>query len=174
MSGNILEIYKYGSAVLRETAINITEMTDELRQLIEDMYTTMYDDDGIGLAANQIGRAIHLCVIGDMLDATMRKQFCVINGEILDGSGSDTLEEGCLSIPGIHEEVTRYDAITLRYQDEHLIEHTETFSGTYARVIQHELDHLHGILFIDHISPVKRSLLKKKLAAIAETQKHHR
>jgi peptide deformylase len=174
MSGNILEIYKYGSSVLRKPTEIIGDVTPEIRQLVEDMYVTMYDDDGAGLSANQVGVSLNLCVIGKDLGEEPRAHFPMLNVEILEQEGKETEQEGCLSIPGIREPVSRATKIKVRYQDLELNTLEEEFTGFYARVIQHELDHLKGVLFIDRISPVRRSLLKRRLSAIAETQKHHR
>ncbi len=170
----LLEIYQYGSTILRETMPDVTEVDDDLRQLIQDMFHTMYESDGIGLSANQVGARVHLAVIGASLDEDSGlDDFVVINGSILENSGSATAEEGCLSFPGIHEDITRADWIRLRYQDENLAVHEQEFTGLLARVVQHELDHLNGVYFIDRINPLRRKLLKKQLKEIALTQKHH-
>ena len=169
-----LEIFKYGSSILRETMPLVEEMTDDIRELISNMYHTMYEEEGIGLSANQVGMSHHLCVIGASLhEECGLDDFVIINGKVLDSSGSSSEEEGCLSFPGIHEAVARSENIVLRYQDENLKEHKRDFDGFIARVIQHELDHLNGVYFIDRISSLSRKLLKKQLKTISETQKHH-
>ncbi|MCK5519813.1 MAG: peptide deformylase [Candidatus Marinimicrobia bacterium] len=170
-----LEIYKYGSSILRETMRPVEEMSADLLSFIENMFHTMYEEEGIGLSANQVGSHLHVCVIGaSLLEELDLDDFVIINGEILDSSGSCTAEEGCLSFPDIHEEVTRPDRINLRYQDENLEVYEKEFEGYIARVIQHELDHLNGVYFIDRISALRRKLLKKQLTQISETQKHHK
>jgi peptide deformylase len=153
----ILPIYAYGSPVLRKKAVDITPDYPDLKNLIANMYTTMYESDGIGLAAPQVGLSIRLFVIdGSHIDGIKPEGFkqTFINAQIL---------EGCLSIPRIHENVSRKPVVKVRYMDEDFVEHTKTFDGMAARIIQHEYDHIEGILFIDHISPLKRNLLKGKL-----------
>lgn len=172
--GKTLEIYKYGSSILRKTMAPVTEMTEDIRQLISEMWTTMYEEDGIGLSANQVGTNLHLCVIGASLDEDSdMADFVLINAKVIASEGSCTEEEGCLSFPGIREDITRPEKILLRYQDEDLVEYEKEFEGLIARVIQHELDHLNGVYFIDRISPIRRKLLKKQLKAISDTQTHH-
>lgn len=131
------------------------------------MYTTMYESDGIGLAAPQVGLSIRLFVIdGSNIDGIKPEGFkqTFINAQILEETGEEwKYEEGCLSIPRIHENVSRKPVVKVRYMDEDFVEHTKTFDGMAARIIQHEYDHIEGILFIDHISPLKRNLLKGKL-----------
>ena len=170
----ILPIYTYGSAVLRKQAEPIAADYPELNTLITNMYDTMYKAEGVGLAAPQVGLAIRLLVI-DLVafkeDDPELGAFKVvmINPTILERSEEEvTLEEGCLSIPGVHENVSRSEHIKIKYQDASFNEYTEEFNGYKARVIQHEYDHLDGILFVDYCSPLKKRLLKGKLSDISK------
>ena len=168
----ILPIYGYGQPVLRKKAVPITKEYPGLAQLIEDMYETMYSAKGVGLAAPQIGRDIRLFVIDTIqLDkknetATgVKKVF--INAEIVDESGEPWLyEEGCLSIPDIHVEIERDPVIVIKYLDEEWNERIEHFEKINARVIQHEHDHIEGVLFIDRMKPLRRRLINGKLEKI--------
>ncbi len=168
----ILPIYAYGQPVLRKKSIDIQQDYPDLPRLIEDMFETMYSAKGVGLAAPQIGRDIRLFVIDtiqlDKKNATstgIKKVF--INVERLDESGEPwKYEEGCLSIPDIHAEIERQPAIMIRYQDDEWNVRTETFEGVNARVIQHEYDHIEGILFIDRMKPLKRRIINRKLEKI--------
>ena len=171
----ILPIIGYGATVLKIKAKEISVDYPELNKLISDMYETMYDASGVGLAAPQIGKSIRLFVIDtspfDNDDFEKNSGFEVksvkktfINPVIIDESGENgSFEEGCLSIPNIREHINRKSDITIRYQDENFTDHQETFSGILARVIQHEYDHLEGTLFTDKISPFKKKLIKGKL-----------
>jgi len=170
----ILPIYTYGSAVLRKQAEPIAADYPELNTLITNMYDTMYKAEGVGLAAPQVGLAIRLLVI-DLVafkeDNPELGAFKVvmINPTILERSEEEvTLEEGCLSIPGVHENVSRAEHIKIKYQDANFNEYTEEFSGYKARVIQHEYDHLEGHLFTDRVSPIRRQLLKSRLTSIVK------
>ncbi len=168
----ILPVTVYGNPILRKKAVNIDADYKDLNKLIEDMWETMYHTDGVGLAAPQINRSIRLFVI----DATpfaeddpsvegFKKVF--INAQITDyGDEEIGFNEGCLSVPNLNEDVYRPTSITITYQDENFETFTETFEGLRARVIQHEYDHIEGKLFIDRISPIRRRLIKGKLAAI--------
>ena len=171
----ILPIIGYGATVLKIKAKEISVDYPELNKLISDMYETMYDASGVGLAAPQIGKSIRLFVIDtspfDNDDFEKNSGFEVksvkktfINPVMVDESGENgSFEEGCLSIPNIREHINRKSDITIRYQDENFTDHQETFSGIIARVIQHEYDHLEGTLFTDKISPFKKKLIKGKL-----------
>ncbi len=168
----ILPVFLYGQAVLRKVAQDITAEYPELDKLIDNMFDTMYKSDGIGLAAPQIGLDKRIIVI----DATpMAETFpectdmklVLINAHIDEISGEDeSHEEGCLSLPNIHESVTRKNRVTITYVDQQFVQQTRTFEGFAARVIQHEYDHLEGKVFIDHISPIRKQLIKSKLTAI--------
>ncbi|MDD3108256.1 MAG: peptide deformylase [Alistipes sp.] len=170
----ILPIYIYGSAVLRKHSENITADYPDLDRFIADLWETMYDADGVGLAAPQVGRNVRIFVVDatagaeeDPRLADFRKTF--INAEIYERTGEMTpFTEGCLSLPKINEQVMRPSTIRIRYCDEHFVEHDDLFDGFAARVIQHEYDHLEAQLFIDHLSPLRRTLLKGKLAAMVK------
>lgn len=171
----ILPIYIYGQPVLRKVAEDITPDYPELKQLIGNMWETLADSEGIGLAAPQIGRTIRLVVIDlDVISDDLpeykgfRKVF--INPHIieLDDTNTDSSEEGCLSLPAIHEKVVRPTRIHVRWQDEDFQEHDEWIEGYLARVMQHEFDHLDGHMFIDRISPLRRQLIKSKLKALTQ------
>ena len=170
----ILPIYVYGQPVLRKVAEDITPDYPNLKELIENMFETMVHADGVGLAAPQIGLPIRVVTITlDPLSVGILKRIVVmdvdgtphllINPEILETSGSQTGAEGCLSLPGIHETVKRGDKIRVKYMDENFVEHEEEVEGYLARVMQHEFDHLDGKMFIDHISPLRKQMIKGKL-----------
>jgi len=171
----VLPIIGYGAIVLKTKAKEIPANYSELNKLISDMYETMYDASGVGLAAPQIGKSIRLFVIDtspfDTDDFEQNSGFEVksvkktfINPVMIDESGENaSFEEGCLSIPNIREHINRKSDITIKYQDENFTHQQETFSGILARVIQHEYDHLEGTLFTDKISPFKKKLIKGKL-----------
>lgn len=168
-----LPIYIFGQPVLRQVAADIDESYPELDQLKADMRETLAASDGIGLAAPQIGRSIRLVFIDldpisdDLPEYKNFNQF-YINARILeyDDSKTESLEEGCLSLPGIHERVTRPTRIHVSYLDEQFQPHDEWVSGYLARVMQHEFDHLDGHMFVDKISPLRRQLVQRKLRDI--------
>ena len=169
----ILPIYIYGQPVLRKVAEDITPDYPELKQLISDMWETLFQSEGIGLAAPQIGRDIRLVVIDlDPLSEDMpeykdfRKVY--INAHIVeyDETKTDVSEEGCLSLPAIHEKVTRPTRIRVQWMDENFEAHDEWVEGYLARVMQHEFDHLDAKMFIDRISPLRRQLIKGKLKSL--------
>ena len=169
----ILPIYIYGQPVLRKVAEDITPDYPELKQLIANMFETLDSSNGIGLAAPQIGLAIRVVVIDlDVLSEDLpeykgfRKTF--INAHILerDESNEDQSDEGCLSIPGINERVTRPTRIHVKYMDEDFQEHDEWVDGYLARVMQHEFDHLEGTMFVDRISPLRKNMIAGKLKNI--------
>jgi len=169
----VLPIYIYGQPVLRKVAEDITPDYPELQQLISDMWETLAESEGIGLAAPQIGRAIRLSVIDlNVLSDDMPeyKDFrrVYINPHIVerDDTKTDSSEEGCLSLPAIHEKVVRPTRIHVQWQDEQFQQHDEWVEGYLARVMQHEFDHLDGHLFIDRISPLRRQLIKSKLKSL--------
>ena len=176
----ILPIIAYGDPVLKRKALPISESYEGLEQLIESMWETMYHAHGVGLAAPQIGKSIRLFVIDgspfeDDEDATPSDQLVLktfkkvfINAEMITEEGDDfSFTEGCLSIPDVREDVTRPSAIRLRYLDENFKEHVEEYSGLAARIIQHEYDHIEGILFTDKLSPLKKRLIKGRLDKIS-------
>lgn len=168
----IYPIVAYGDPVLRKKAALIDNTFEDLPGFIENMYETMYASHGVGLAAPQIGKSVNLFVIDtsnfeDEKYPDLKKVF--INAEILEESGEKwEFEEGCLSIPHIRENVKRHGTIRIRYMDEQFKEHTETFDGIAARVIQHEYDHIQGVLFIDRLSELKKRLLKNKLTNVSK------
>ncbi len=174
----VYPVQVYGMPVLRKMGREIDEDYEGLEQLIRDMYETMYQADGVGLAAQQIGKPIRLIVIDgsrttDQEEENELKDFkkVLINAHILEESGEDwEFNEGCLSIPTVREDVKRKPEILLSYQDENFVTHEERFNGIKARVIQHEMDHINGVLFTDRISPLRRKLLSKKLKAISRGQ----
>lgn len=167
----ILPIYAYGDPVLRKECEEITPDYPNLKELVANMYETMYASNGVGLAAPQIGLPIRLFVVDaasfledEEGDGPKEFKRTFINPYIIEEDGKKwDFEEGCLSIPQIREKVSRHPKIRLEYQDEDFNWHEEEFDGMIARIIQHEHDHIDGILFIDHINPLKRRLLKGKL-----------
>ncbi|MFC2152503.1 peptide deformylase [Bacteroidota bacterium] len=170
----IYPIVVYGSPVLRKVAKEIDEDYPLLDDFIRDMWETMYQSDGLGLAAPQVGKSIRLFVIdGSPLeeDEPQLKEFkkVFINAKITEKLGDDiTINEGCLSIPLLREDVVRPSKIRMEYYDENFNFHDEWFEGMAARVIQHEYDHTEGILFTDKVAPIKKRLLKGKLLAITK------
>ena len=174
----ILPIYTLGQPVLRKVAEEITPEYPNLKELIENMYETMEKADGVGLAAPQVGLPIRMFVIDlDCLSDEMPeyKDFRItfINPEILEvGGEEESYEEGCLSLPGIHETVKRMNKVHMRYQDADFVEHDEWIDGFQARVVQHEYDHLDGKVFIDHISTLRRQLIKGKVNALLKGKAH--
>lgn len=170
----ILPIHAYGDPVLRQEAEEIDATYPDLKELIDNMFETMYASHGVGLAAPQIGLPIRLFVIDGRPFAEDDPQLndfkrIFINAYILEEDGSEwEFEEGCLSIPGIHEKVRRQESITIEYMDEHFELKEETFNGLAARIIQHEHDHTDGILFTDKINPLRRRLIARKLTDISK------
>lgn len=182
----IYPIVVYGDPVLRKKCVDIDKDFEGLPQLIKDMYETMYDASGVGLAAPQIGKAIRLFVIDaspfaeiedgeepEFTEAEMKQmngfKKTFINAQILEETGEDwKFNEGCLSIPKIREDVIRKPTLTIEYYDENFKKHKETYDGVIARVIQHEYDHIEGVLFTDKISAFKRKLISGKLADISK------
>ncbi len=169
----IRPIVAYGSPVLRETAVAITPEAEDLDQLITDMWETMYHANGGGLAAPQIGLSIRLIVIDASFMADEEPELksfkkTLINPRILwRNSDYALINEGCLSLPSVWEDINRPNEIRIHYTDENWVEHEEEYAGFAARVIQHEYDHLEGILFIDHLSILSKRLLSGKLKAIS-------
>lgn len=180
----VLPIVAYGTPVLSKKAAEISKDYPELKSLIRDMFDTMDTSNGVGLAAPQIGLSIRLFVADaspfaedeDITDPAEQKYLkgfrkVFINPEIIDFSEEEwTFEEGCLSIPTVREDVVRPARITMRYLDEKFVSHQEEFHGLPARIIQHEYDHIEGILFVDHLNGLKKKFLKKKLAEISVGQ----
>ncbi|HMK25071.1 MAG TPA: peptide deformylase [Chitinophagaceae bacterium] len=179
----ILPIVAYGHPVLRKVAKEIAPDYPQLDKLIEDMWETMYASNGVGLAAPQVNKDIRLFIMDseqifrNMEDEEEKKEYndapgikqVFINAYLAELDGEEwPYNEGCLSIPKIREDVYRQETVTLRFQDENFITHTKNFTGLTARIILHEYDHIEGKLFIDHISPLKRKLMKGKLNDISK------
>lgn len=173
----VLPIIAYGHPVLRKKGKDIKEDYEGLKELISNMWETMYEANGVGLAAPQIGKSLRLFVIdaspfaedegedpkvtADLKD--FKKVF--INPQIINEEGEEwSMEEGCLSIPEIREKVSRKSDLHLKWYDENFVEHEQTFSGYAARVIQHEYDHIEGVLFTDKINPLRKNFLRNKLS----------
>ena len=178
----ILPIVAYGSPILRVVCKDIDQNYPDLQKLIDDMWETMYASNGVGIAAPQVNRDIRLFVIdstqvfagqddedkGKYPDEPGTKQV-FINAHVKELDGDEWMyNEGCLSIPKIREDIAREELITLEYLDENFQPHIKTFSGITGRIIQHEYDHIDGKLFIDHMKPLKRKLLKGKLDDISK------
>ncbi len=172
----ILPIVAYGATVLRKVCEPINADYPNIKTLIEDMWETMYESNGVGLAAPQINKNIRLFVVdsaqifanAEPEDETYPDapgvKMTFINAQIVELSGKEWIyNEGCLSIPKIREDVSRHENVTMTFMDENFVEHTQTFTGMTARVILHEYDHIEGKLFIDYIKPLKRKMLQGKL-----------
>lgn len=164
----VLPIRKYGDDVLRLPAQQVTEIDSSLQKLIDDMIETMYAAPGVGLAANQVGVSKRLMVID--LSVGKRPDEChvFINPEIVEAEGEITEEEGCLSIPDFVEIVTRPERVKLRYLDRHGDKHEMWGEGLMARAMCHEIDHLNGTLFVDHLRGFKKDRILKKIAKLAK------
>lgn len=157
----------YGDPVLREKALEVAGVDDSLRVLIEDMRDTMKAYSGVGLAANQVGVQQRVLVVDVPLDDERRAQLAIVNPVIVSRSGSESGEEGCLSIPGIYDDVTRALRVKVRGLDERGAPLEFEAEGYLARAIQHEVDHLDGVLFVDRLSLLKRQFLRRALDALA-------
>lgn len=182
----VLPIVVYGDPVLRKVCEDITPDYEGLDQLIKDMFETMYAANGVGLAAPQVNRAIRLFIVDatpfaeveedeeseftkEELEEMKDFKKIFINARILEEEGEEwKFSEGCLSIPKIREDVLRKPNIKIEYLDENFKKHTETYDGVIARVIQHEYDHIEGVLFTDKVSPLKRRLISGKLSDISK------
>ncbi len=170
----ILTINAYGHPTLRKVAQDIDSNYPNLEQLINDMFETMYHSKGVGLAAPQVNHSIRLMVIDTIpfkkeYPEAMDMKMIMINPYIVEETGNEWLyNEGCLSVPNIHEDVLRKSKLKIEYLDENFNEHELEFEGINARVIQHEYDHLEGKLFVDRLTPLKKMLLKRKLTDISK------
>lgn len=170
----ILPILAFGTPVLKQKAKNIDKDYEGLSELIDNMFQTMHKASGVGLAAPQIGKSIRLFIVDaspfEEDDPELKNfQQVFVNPEILEEEGKEWIfNEGCLSIPNIREDVARKPKIRIRYQDEHFDTFEEEFEGIAARIIQHEYDHIEGVLFTDYLSPLKKRLLKRKLNDISK------
>ena len=170
----ILPVYVYGSPVLRKVAEDITPSYPSLKELIDSMYETMYTSDGVGLAAPQIGKSIRLFIIDadplveDYPDLEGFKRV-FINAHLVERSGEPWyFNEGCLSIPNLREDVRREETVRMQYLDENFQPHDEVFSSIAARIIQHEYDHIDGILFVDRLAPLRKRMVQGKLNSISK------
>ena len=170
----IYPITVYGEPLLRKIAKPIESDFEGLDKLVADMFETMYFSDGVGLAAPQVGKSLRLFVIDASSAAEEEPELegfkkAFINPEILERRGDEwVMNEGCLSLPEIREDVSRPEFVKIKYFDENLIEHTEEYGGFAARVIQHEYDHLEGKLLVDYLTPLRKRILKSKLTAISK------
>jgi len=178
----VLPIVAYGNPVLRKVGVEITPDYTGLQKLIEDMWETMYNSKGVGLAAPQVNKDIRLFVMDSLqiienLDVDEINNYpgdngfkgVFINAELKKIEGNEwPYNEGCLSIPKIREDILRKEIVTIHFFDENFMEHTKTFVGVTARVILHEYDHIDGKLFIDYLKPLKKNLLKRKLDDISK------
>lgn len=166
----ILPVYLYGTPVLRREAEDISRDYPDLQKLIKDMFETMYNSEGIGLAAPQIGRSIALIVIDASVLAEdfpecADSKMVLINPtlDVIEDEAPVTRQEGCLSLPGLSENVKRYEHVVLNWVDENFEEHEKEFTGFMARVIQHEFDHLLGTVYTDRIAPIRKQMIRNKL-----------
>jgi peptide deformylase len=164
----LLNVLHFPNPRLRLKAEPVEKITPEIHQILDDMLETMYADRGVGLAAIQVNIQKRLIVM-DISD-DYNEPRCFINPEIISTEGSTSFEEGCLSVPGIYDKVTRPEKVVFKYLDKNNKSHTETAEGLFADCIQHEIDHLNGKLFIDYLSPLKQSRIQQKL----KKQERHR
>ena len=178
----VLPIVAYGNPVLRKVGVDITSGYPGLKKLIEDMWETLYNSKGVGLAAPQVDKDIRLFIVDSVqvienLDVDEKDLYpgdegykgVFINARIAETEGEEwPYNEGCLSIPKIREDIFRRERVTIHFLDENFAEHTKTFIGVTARIILHEYDHIEGKLFIDYLKPLKKSLLKRKLSDISK------
>lgn len=161
----VLKVVKYGDPILRKKCSEVTHF-DTISKVVDDMFDTMYEEEGIGLAANQVGFDMNLMIIDVTHTDESDEAQVFINGEITGSWGESVLDEGCLSIPEIRLDVKRPEFVRFKYRTMEGDEKEEEFSGLLARAIQHEYDHLNGILVIDHVSSMIRLQLKKQLKEI--------
>lgn len=171
----IYPIYLFGHPVLRKKSLDVKDDYPELKQLVKDMFETMYHSEGVGLAAPQIGKSIRLIVLdGDVLSDKFPEckdlKLTLINPqlEVIEDEEPVTREEGCLSLPGLSENVKRYEHVKLDWLDEDFKPHSQEFKGFASRIIQHEIDHLEGEVYTDHVSPIRKQLIKSKLNNISK------
>ena len=166
----IRKIIEYPEPILRLKAKDVELFDEELKVLIEDMAETMYDAPGVGLAAPQVAQSVRVIVVDTTVMGEEQQYLAMVNPEIIDRQESQVDEEGCLSVPELTANVERYRKITIQYQREDGTQQGLTAEDRFAVVLQHEIDHLNGILFIDHLSPLKRNLYKKKRKKILAEQ----
>ncbi len=165
-----MEVVHYGDPILRKTCAQVTDF-ESLIEIVDDMFDTMYEAEGIGLAANQVGLDMNLFIIDVSHTEETDDTHVFINGKIVESRGESNYEEGCLSIPGIRLEVIRPEFITFRYQDLNGDIHEEEFRGLLARAIQHEMDHLNGVFIVDRVSSSQRLVVNKELKSIEQETK---
>jgi peptide deformylase len=165
----ILPILKFGAPELRKVSTPVDVFNDELEKIVKNMFETMYGCPGIGLAAAQVGINIQLTTIDITVGEESDKKIVICNPEIISTEGTQKAEEGCLSIPDFCETITRPLKLVVRGQDIHGEDISIAAEGLLARCISHEMDHLNGILFVDHLSPLKRSIIKNKIKKLAKT-----
>lgn len=164
-----LEIRIYGDPILRKLAKPVEEINDEIRRLVNDMLETMYDAEGIGLAAPQVGRPIRLLVADTQeRGADARGPIALINPVLKEATGEWAFDEGCLSLPGISAEITRAETARVEYMTPDGEKKEEVFNELLGRVVLHEMDHLDGRLFVDYLSPMRRAMILKKLKKLAK------
>lgn len=172
----ILPIVAYGHPTLRKKSVDIDKDMPDFKKFMEDLWETMYETDGVGLAAPQVNRNIRVFVIDadpfkEKYPESAGIQKAFINAQIIERSGEEVYHnEGCLSVPAIHEDILRESKIKIHYFDEEWNEHEEEFEGILARVIQHEYDHLEGVLFVDHLPGIRKMMLRNKLNDIAKAK----
>ena len=171
-----LPIYIYGTEILKKKAKPVKEVSDETIQLIQDMFETMHSSNGIGLAANQVGSLEQILVVdlSDMEEYKDTKPLVVINPEIVEKEGEWELEEGCLSIPEVRDVVRRPEKVKIVFCDANLREQHIEATGMLGRVLQHEIDHLNGVLFTDHLNAAKRTFLRSRLKKISKGEFEHK
>lgn len=170
----LLKILHYPEPLLKQKSVPVTEFDDELRQLAENMAETMYDAPGVGLAAPQVGVLKRFIVLDCSPSEEPPDLIFAANPEIIAGEGDSLEEEGCLSVPGFWANVKRFETVTMRYQDVNGDTHERTADGLLGICFQHEIDHLEGLLFVDRLSPLKRSLFRKKyLKMLKEREQEH-
>lgn len=166
----VIPVNKLGNPILRKKCNPVTDFSI-LPKIVDDMFDTMYEAEGIGLAGNQVGLDISVCVIDIAHTEEDDVPHVFINGEILERTGEDLMEEGCLSVPDVRFEFNRAERVRFRYQDMEGNSHEDKFNGLLARVIQHEMDHLNGNLIIDHVSKLVRMEHRKQLREIEQAEK---
>lgn len=164
----IYPIVKYGNPVLEKPAAPVTDFDDELKKLVEDMFESMYEAKGVGLAAPQIGISKRLAVIDVTFKENPREKLVLANPEIIHTEGKQTQSEGCLSIPDFRENVTRANKVTIRAQDVNGKWYEKTGEELLARAFLHETDHLNGKLYLSHLSALKRDLIKRKIRKLVK------
>ena len=167
MKNNQLYVRVYGDEILKQKSENVIEMTTEFKDFINELISIMYEKDGIGIAAPQVGVLKRVVIVDCEHSKTGNKNpIVLINPEFLEYSGDQVSEEGCLSVPGVYANVNRFNDIKLKYLDIDMKEHILTANDTFSIVLQHEIDHLDGILFVDKLNPIKRMALSFKLNRI--------